>query len=61
MHLDRQYITLALRLDMSCIPVAPLQCIYYSIPPPVICLTNVRDREYFPGWAPPSSVPCNLR
>jgi hypothetical protein len=26
--------------------------------PPVICLTNVRNREYFPGWDPPSSVTC---
>jgi hypothetical protein len=53
-----QYNTLALLLDMSCIPVAPWQCIYCSISPSVICLTDVRNRENFPGWVPPSSVLC---
>ena len=32
MHLDRQYNTLALRLDMSCIPVASLPCVYCFFP-----------------------------
>ena len=30
-----------------------------TLPPPVIRLTNVRNRENFPGWVPPSSVSCN--
>src|SRR3989337_3951004 len=59
MHLDRQYITLALHLDLSCIPIASLPCNYSSIPPPVICLTYVRNRENIPGWVPPSSVSCS--
>ena len=32
MHLDRRYITLALHLDMSCIPVASLPCVYCFFP-----------------------------
>ena len=31
----------------------------WNIPPPVICLTQVRNRENFPGWVPPSSVSCS--
>ena len=57
--MDRQYITLALLLDLSCIPIASLPCNYSSIPPPVICLTYARNRENFPGWVPPSSVSCS--
>ena len=31
----------------------------WNRPPPVICLTNVRNRENIPGWVPPSSVSCS--
>ena len=31
----------------------------WNRPPPVICLTNVRNRENIPEWVPLSSVTCN--
>ena len=40
------------------IRVMPLNTQTCNRPPPVICLTYVRNREYFPGWVPPSSISC---
>ena len=37
----------------------PLACWTWNIPPPVICLTQVRNREYIPGWIPPSPISCS--
>ena len=37
----------------------PLACWTWNIPPPVICLTQVRNREYVPGWFPPSPISCS--
>ena len=37
----------------------PLACWTWNIPPPVICLTQVRNREYLLGWIPPSPLSCS--
>jgi hypothetical protein len=41
------------------IRVMPLNTRTCNRPPLAICLTNVRNRENFPGWDPPSSVTCS--
>ena len=37
----------------------PLAIWTWNIPPPVICLTQVRNRENIPGWIPPSPISCS--
>ena len=37
----------------------PLAVWTWNIPPPVICLTQVRNRENIPGWIPPSPISCS--
>ena len=38
----------------------PLTIWTWNIPPPVICLTQVRNRENIPGSIPPSPISCSL-
>ena len=37
----------------------PLACWTWNIPPTVICLIQVRNQEYIPGWIPPSPLSCS--
>ena len=37
----------------------PLACWTWDIPPSVVCLTHVRNRENIPGWIPPSPISCS--
>ena len=37
----------------------PLEWWTWNIPPPVICVTEVQNREYIPGWIPLSPISCS--
>ena len=43
-------------LHIRVMPLATRTC---NRPPPAICLTDIRNREYFPGWVPSFSESCS--
>ena len=48
------------RIRYPHIRVMPLATRTCNRPPPVICLTDIRNRENLPGRVPPSSLACNV-